>query len=138
MTQLLIFYIALATFAVALLFLIPSRAVTQPPEKMFVVWEIVFPGGSRHWGYLGGLALLAWAYFLLQDLLIFWKGSPYIMTMIALPNLELSYGIPVKGSYEAALRLVNPSWVWVYLAPAVLFVVNLLLVLRDKLFRKSL
>jgi hypothetical protein len=138
MTQLLIFYVMLAAFAIALLFLIPSREVTQPPEKMFVVWEIVFPGASPHWGYLGGLALVGWIYFVLQDCLIFWKGTAYIITMISTPNLEYAYGIPVKGSFEAALRLINPSWVWVYLAPAVLFAVNLLLVFRDKLFGKSL
>lgn len=129
--------VGLLAFSIAVAFILPSREVTQPPRKMQVVPEILFPGTSPAWGYLGGLALVGWIYFLLQNLLMFWKGSPYIITLIAMPDLERAYGIPVKGSFEAALRLVNPSWMWVYLAPALLFAVNLLLVFRDKIFRKE-
>jgi len=132
------FAIALVAFAIVLLFLIPSREVAQPPERMFVVWEIVFPGASPQWGHFGALALLAWAYFLIQDILILWKGTPYLISLIATPSLKHTYGIPVEGTSEAVLRLINPTWVWVYAAPAVLFVVNLLLVSRREPFRKSL
>jgi len=130
--------VGVLAFSIAVAFILPSREVAQPPWKFQVVPEILFPGTSPAWGYLGGLALVGWTYFLLQDFLMFWRGSPYIITVIAMPNLERAYGIPIEGSFEAALRLVNPTWVWMYLAPAVLFGVNLLLVFRDKLFRKSL
>ena len=36
-------------FALALVFFIPTREVTQPPEKQMVVWEILFPGLSPSW-----------------------------------------------------------------------------------------
>lgn len=129
--------VALLCFSIAAVFIFPSREVTQPPRKMQVVPEILFPGTSPAWGYFGGLALVAWIYFLLQDLLIYWKGSPYILTMIAVPNLTRVYGIPVEVTVQETWRLINPSWVWVYLAPAVLFAVNLVLVFRAKIFRKE-
>lgn len=99
------------------------------------MWETLFPGTSPVWSYFGGLALVGWTYFLVQDLLLFWKGSPYIGTFISTPNVNRAYGVP--GDFSDVLRLINPGWVWVYAAPAVLFVVNVILVFREKLFRKN-
>jgi len=127
----------LLAVAVAMVFLVPSREVTQPPGKAQVFWEILAPGASPVWGVFGGLVLVGWIYFLVQDLFLFWKGSPYIIRVIATPNVVSTYRIPIKDSAQLVLRLINPSWAWVYLAPAVLFALNLTLVFRDKLFRKS-
>lgn len=122
-------------FAIALLFVVPSRDVTQPPGKWLIIWEVLFPGTSPAWGPLMGFVLLAWGFLAIQDVFLFWLGSPYIIASIAIPNLQFSYGVPAE--WADILRLINPSWVWLYLAPAVLFAVNLVVVFRDKLFRKS-
>ncbi len=125
---------ALLAFALAVLFLFPSREVTQPPGKMQPIWEMLFPGTTPSWRIFGGLVLVAWSYFLLQDVLLFSKGSPYIIIRIAIPNVVTLYGVPATS--EDVLRLINPSWVGLYAAPAVLFTVNLVLVFRDRLFHK--
>lgn len=124
--------IVLLLYAVALLLLVPTREVTQPPGRLQTAWEVLFPGTSPAWHVFGGLALIAWSYFVLQDLLILRLGSPYIIAMIATPNLSKGYGIPAPDQWHDVLRLINPSWVWVYLAPAGLFGVNLFLVLRAR------
>ena len=116
--------------AVGLLFL-PRWPVTQTPPQPLSVMEALFPGVSPGWGFLGGLVLAAWGYLLLQALLMLWRGTPYILTSIALPSLSRPYGVPGTDS-AALLRMINPDWVWVYLAPALLLVVNLGLVLRAR------
>jgi len=131
-TLLLGLLVAAMIFAVALVFFIPTREVTQPPEKQIVVWEVLFPGTSPAWGFFGGLALVVWFYLFVQDLFLFWKGCPYLISLIATPNLSASYGLPGKVTMQDTFRLINPSWVWVYLAPAVLFLVNLFMVLRAR------
>ncbi len=105
--------------------------VTQPPGKRQVVWEILFPGTSLAWGYFGGLALAACCYLVLQDVAV-WHSTPYIITANGTPNLSAAYGVHGGGAMEDAFRLINPSWVWLYLAPAVLFLVNLVMVLRSR------
>lgn len=117
-------------FAIALLFVVPSRDVTQPPGKWLIIWEMLFPGTSPTWGPLMGFVLLAWGFLVIQDVFLFLKGSPYIIVLIAIPNLQSAYGVPFE--WADILRLVNPSWVWLYLAPAVLFAANLFLVLRGR------
>ncbi len=130
--------LALLVFAIALVLQSPSREVTQPPGKMQRVWELVAPGTSPAWGIIGSFALIAWMYLLVQDVLHLWKGSPYIVAAIAMPNITKAYGVPGPGmSFHQLMSLINPSWVWIYLAPAVLFAVNLAVVFRDKLFRRS-
>ncbi len=124
-------------FAIALLFLLPHQEVTQPPGKLQAIWEVLAPGAAPGWGYLGGLALVAWTYFVLQDLLLFWKGSPFIIAAIAMPNLSGAYGAPMGNQYTDLMQLINPSWIWVYLAPALLFAINLVLVFRGRLFARK-
>ncbi len=115
-------------FAAALFFL-SAWPVTRAPRRIDTVLEIIFPGISPRWSLLGGLALAGWCYFFLADALLVWKGTPYIFASIALPDLSRSYGL--LGHIDF-LGLINPSWVWVYLAPAVLFTVNLVLVLSAR------
>jgi len=125
--------VVLLLYAVTILFLFPAREVTQPPGKLQTLWEVLFPGTSPAWKMLGGLALVAWCYFLIQDLLILWIGSPYFIARIAFPNLNGAYGVPAPSDLRELCKLfLRPSWIWVYLAPAVLFVVNLFLVLRAR------
>ena len=124
--------VALLLYAAAILFFIPTREVTQPPGRFQMAWEMLFPGISPAWRMLGGLVLVAWCYFVLQDLLILKIGSPYVIATVALPNLKSAYGVPVPGGEAFSKALFRPSWVWMYLAPAILFVANLFLVLRAR------
>jgi len=124
-------------FSVALLFVLPQRDVTQPPGKWQFVWELLSPGTSRGWGVFGGFALVLWMYFLLQGYFLFELGTPYILGAVAIPNVAACYGVPTPAGMSDVFRELNPSWVWLYLAPAVLFLVNALLVFRDRLFRRS-
>ncbi len=122
---------AALAFVIAFLFLFPSPKVTVPPAKIHVVLEVLFPGTSPAWGLFGGLALAAWTYFLLADMLLFRIGTPYIVAAITLPNLGRSYGVP-GTDFRHFLGMINPNWFWVYAAPTVLFAMNLVLVLRAR------
>ena len=121
--------LAVLVYALALLFLLPSREVTQPPGRKLIVWETLFPGTSPQWSFLGALVLVAWAYFLVQVLLLQWTGTPRLVSFSATPSPR-AYGVP--GDSSDILRFINPSWVWVYLAPAALFAVNLVMVWRSR------
>jgi tetratricopeptide (TPR) repeat protein len=126
-TLLTVFFVAALALAVALLF-IPRGAVSQQPSRAFAILEALFPGVSPVWGPLGGLVLVTWTYLLFQGVLILKIGTPFILTSIAMPNLARPFGLP-PGDPSSLLSMLNPSWMWVYLAPALLFVVNLGLVL---------
>jgi hypothetical protein len=123
-------------FSIALFLVLPHRDVTQPAGKWQTLWELLAPGTSPRWGVLGGFVLVLWMYFLLQDYPFSAFGTPYILAAIAIPNLA-GYGVPTPHGMSDVFALINPSWVWIYLAPAVLFAVNLVVVFREKLFRKA-
>jgi hypothetical protein len=123
--------VAILLYALAVLFVFPTREVTQPPGRRQSVWEVLFPGTSASWHVLGGFVLLAWTYLVIQDLLLIFVGTPYMISGFSMPHLSKAYGVP-DAAAQNALRLINPSWVWVYLAPVVLFAVNLILVLRAR------
>jgi len=122
-------YILWAIFATALVltvwqFAFPRQTVQQPPGIGGKVLGILFPGTAREWGYAGGLVLVVWIFLLLQLILTKWVGSPYIMSDIAVPNLVKAYGI---GTSQAErVSLMNPGWTWLYLAPTVLGLLNLM------------
>jgi hypothetical protein len=125
--------VLVSVYALALLFLFPTREVTQPPGKSQKVWEVLLPGTAPVWNMIGGLVLIAWCYFVIQDFLIAQIGSPWIVSAAMMVNLLKAYAVPAPTDGRELLRLLlRPSWVWVDLAPAVLFVVNLFLVLRDR------
>jgi hypothetical protein len=128
--------VILFAFSIALLLVLPQRDVTQSSGKWQFVWELLAPGTSPRWGIMGGFALVLWIYFLVQDYLLFHLGTPYLLAAIAMPNVVSAYGVPGQGDTSEVFKIINPSWLWLYLAPAVLFVVNLVVVFRDKLFRK--
>lgn len=117
------------------LFLVPKREVTQAPGRWLWIGELLFPGASPTWHFLGGLTLVLWVYLLLQDVLLLEIGSPYILLSIATPNLERSYGVTTDP--QEVLRLFNPGWIWVYALPALLWVVNLVRVLRGRSLKGS-
>ncbi|MBI4474415.1 MAG: tetratricopeptide repeat protein [Acidobacteria bacterium] len=117
--------------AVAILVLVPYSEVTQPAGGKYWMLEIVFPGVCRAWRWGGGLVLLLWSYVVVQDGLLLWQGTPYLFTEAATPDLARSIGIPLDPSAVRALLFV-PGWLWVYAVPALLFAVNLFLVLRAR------
>ena len=107
-----------------LLFVFPCRPVQQAPGIVGKILGILFPGTSREWGYAGGLILVLWIFLLLQLIMTKWVGSPYILSYIATPNLVRAYG--AGTSTEQAISLINPGWIWLYLAPAVLALLNVI------------
>ena len=115
-------------FAILLVTVAPKREVTVPPGKREWIWSALVPGLGPHWGVLSCLVLLAWSYLLIQLVLFLKLGSPYVITLISIPNLARSYGVlsaPLMGG-------LNPGWFAIYAAPALLFAVNALLVLRNR------
>lgn len=125
-------YVIVEVVVIAVLFLIPSREVTQPPGKWQFLWEILVPGTSPAWTYFGGLVLAAWSYLVIQDIAVA-HSTPYVITAISTPNLHTGFGVPATATtLPEFFHMINPSWVWLYLAPAVLFAVNLFLVLRGR------
>ncbi len=130
--------VVIFAFSVALLLVLPQRDVTQPAGRWQFLWELLAPGTSPRWGALGGFVLLLWSYLVVEDYFLFELGTPCIFAAIAIPDLTSWYGAPAPHGTSDAFKIINPSWVWLYLAPAVLFTMNLVLVFRDKLFRKSL
>lgn len=71
---------------------------------------------------------MTWGYFILQSLFLFFRGTPHLLTSF-IPDPAAIYGVPVSLDLW---HLINPSWMWIYAAPALLFVVNLILVWRWK------
>jgi tetratricopeptide (TPR) repeat protein len=125
--------VAALLFALVLVFLIPSREVTQPAGRMHWIAETLFPGTSPWWHVFGGVALLTWVYLVVQLVAIVRIGTAYFVSGIAIPNLSRSYGVPEASMREIYRLVLNPPWEWIYLAPVVLFAVNLLIVLRGRL-----
>lgn len=120
-------------FSLAILFVVPRRDVTQPAGSKQWIWETLWPGTSPAWGWLAGLALLAWTYFLVQIALLYYYGTPRIISSILNPNIRGTFGVPVAEGLE----FLNPGWAWIYLPPALLFVGNLVLVWRARASRSS-
>jgi tetratricopeptide (TPR) repeat protein len=108
-----------------LLFIFPSLPVQQPAGMGGKILGIVFPGTAREWSYASGLALMAWIFLMLQLFMTKRFGSPYILTFIGTPNLVRAYG--AGTSPEQAISLINPGWGWLYLAPAMLALINLMI-----------
>ena len=129
------FMVLILLLAIAMVTLIPARDVTQPPGRRHIVLQILFPGTSPVWSWFGGLVLTAWSFLFIQDLLLFWMGSPRILTYISMPNILWTNGVPAEPN---AVRLtgvgglINPGWGLVAVAPALLFAVNLALVLWQR------
>jgi tetratricopeptide (TPR) repeat protein len=123
-------FLVAVLLAIALVLVIPSKEVTQPPGGWHWLWELLFPGTSAEWHLFGGLILVAWSYFLVQILVLLWVGTPYIFTWMMTPSLAKAYLLP--PGFSDPSRLINPSWIWVYVAPAVLFGANLALVRRSR------
>lgn len=121
--------LAVSVLAVALLFM-PRKAVTEAPPRGFVIPEVLFPGLTRAWGFLGGWALVAWSFFLLQGFLVVKIGTPYILTAIAQPNVTRIYNLPPGA--DVSSNLFNPPWTWTFFAPLALFVINFILVMMAR------
>ena len=125
--------VVILAFSIALVLVLPHREVTQPAGKWQFVWELLAPGTSPGWGVSGGIVLVLWMYFVVQACLIFFgPGTPYVLVWIPMPNIFRSYGVHVPGGNAGLLKIINPSWVWLYLAPVVLFLMNLVMVLRSR------
>jgi tetratricopeptide (TPR) repeat protein len=125
-------------FIAAVLLLLPGQEVTEPPGRRQYLWEIAFPGTAPAWRFAGAFVLVAWCYLLLQAALVGWSYvgfatrfyNPLSYIHAMMPNLPRAYAVPDAGM-EQVYRLLSPGWVWLYLAPALLFAANLALVLKS-------
>jgi hypothetical protein len=60
--------------------------VFPPPGRGQQVWEALFPGTSPAWHVFGGFVLIAWTYLVIQDLLLIFIGTPYLIAGKAIPS----------------------------------------------------
>jgi len=123
--------IAAMLFCAAVLLLLPGREVTEPPSRRQYLWEIAFPGSSPAWRWFGAVVLVVWFYLLLQTVLSFLAPNPLSFLQAAMPNLAKAYALPDYADWQLQ-RLLTPGWAWLYLAPALVFAANLVVVLRSR------
>jgi tetratricopeptide (TPR) repeat protein len=123
--------IAAMLFCAAVLLLLPGREVTEPPSRRQYLWEIAFPGSSPAWRWFGAVVLVVWFYLLLQTVLSFLAPNPLSFLQAAMPNLAKAYALPDYAEWQLQ-RLLSPGWVWLYLAPALVFAANAAVVLRSR------
>jgi tetratricopeptide (TPR) repeat protein len=119
----------LLTAVTIALVMLPYREVTQPAARGQTILEVLFPGTAPQWGVLGGVALCAGVFFLLQVVLYLEVGAVGLLTYIAMPNLAHAY---LVGSTAEVLRLTNPSVYWIFGAPATLWAMNAVWVLARR------
>jgi len=122
--------IAAMLFCAAVLLLLPGREVTEPPSRRQYLWEIAFPGSSPAWRWFGAVVLVVWFYLLLQTVLSFLAPNPLSFLQAAMPNLAKAYALPDYADWQLQ-RLLSPGWVWLYVAPALVFAANLVFVLKS-------
>jgi hypothetical protein len=122
-------YLLLLLASLALLVRRP-RTVSRPGGKISAVFEMLFPGTNPRWGLLGGLATLTWLYLVIQAVLIYMFNTPYVLEGIAFPNTVRVYGVPADGM--AMLVALGPSKLVAYGLPALLFLVNLGIVVGQR------
>jgi len=122
--------IATMLFAAAVLLLLPGREVTEPPGRRQYIWEIAFPGTSPAWRSFGAAVQVLWFYLLLQTVLSFLAFNPLSFLQGSMPNLAKAYALPDYADWQLQ-RLLSPGWVWLYVAPALVFAANLAFVLKS-------
>lgn len=126
--------LSVLVFVVTLLF-ISASAQTGGKPRIFITdsqsWETSGNAGGSGGTFAahssGGArpqTAEMWIFLMLQLIMTRWVGSPYILTYIGTPNIVRAYG--AGTSPEQAISLINPGWIWLYLAPAVLALFNLM------------
>jgi tetratricopeptide (TPR) repeat protein len=113
--------------ALAILWLVPHRDVTQPAGPRHWILEALFPGVATAWGFCGALVLAVWWFLILRCVLVVTTGVPLLWAMI--PDLV---GFGVTSDDREAFSLLRPEWWSLYLVPALLWAANLGLVLRRR------
>jgi tetratricopeptide (TPR) repeat protein len=117
-------------FSAAVLLLLPGQEVAEPPGRRQYLWEIAFPGTAPAWRFLGAAVQVLWFYLLIQMVLnLLPANNPLSFLQASMPGLR-AYAVPDAGP-EQVRRLLTPGWVWLYLAPVLVFTANLALVLKS-------
>jgi tetratricopeptide (TPR) repeat protein len=119
-------------FSTAVLLLLPGCEVSEPPGRRQYLWEVAFPGTSPAWRWLGAVVQVLWFYLLLQTVLSLFAFNPLSLLQAWMPNLCQAYALPDQAWWPQLRRLLRPGWVWLYLAPALVFVANAAVVLRSR------
>jgi hypothetical protein len=72
---------------------VPFREVTQPPGKFARVLELMLPGISPSWRWMGGAALLMSCVLAIALVLLVTYGSPYVLSRAAEFGLMRVFGL---------------------------------------------
>jgi len=130
----LVYPLAVATMLLLLgsvfLVFVPPAQVTEGADPAQHILEMALPGSSMRWSAPGGLALACWCLLLIQLLLYFSFGTPYLFCK-AFGTLSVQRAFLIDASERQVLAFLNPPWWLLYGGPVILFAVNLLL-LRPK------
>lgn len=119
----LVLSMGLLLFAVVLNLLPHRRAVKVPPTGNRWL-ELLFPGTSPRWSGIGPALLVAWCFLLLQMFARMIFGIPYFLTAEWTPFFGATWiGLPVAG-LPSPYSYLRPPAMWMYGAPAAMFVVN--------------
>ncbi len=107
----------------------PRQEVTEAASGWHWMVEGLLPGTSGRWRLFGGIVLWAWVYLIVRVVLTL--GGDYYYAFLASEGAGTnSWAVPLtEGEW---LELFNPSAAWIYGVPAILFIVNLILVLRSR------
>lgn len=122
-----IFLLAL-TFLV--LFMVPYREVAEAPPGWLRWLELILPGSSRTWGWLGGIALASWGSLWVALFLLANARTAMIFTTIATPNVSRAFYVTLSSTELATMQIGNATYLW--LVPATFFVINLWFFVRDR------
>jgi len=130
-------------FASTVLLIVPHFEVTQAPGAGFHTAQFLIPGIAASNPWIGTIVFSLWSYLLTSLLLLKTFGSPNVITLFGLPSLR---GFELIGLNDAMMEsaglvshhagdwntLMNPSWQMAYVAPAILFVVNVIYVWQKR------
>lgn len=126
-------FVPLVPIALAIVFLVPLRDVTQSPSRRHWIGEVLFPGASAVWSWAGTFVLAAWSYAVIQALLVAKFGTSYILLAMIHPNIARSFGVdPVIHGGTTLFRYFGPDLKWAYGPVIVIFLLNFVLVWRQK------
>jgi tetratricopeptide (TPR) repeat protein len=118
--------------AIAALFVVASREVTQGPPRGFFLAELALPGLAPSWSLAGGVALAAWLGYVYAAVTTLKFQTARVFLSALLPSTSKNFAISEKFSEEMIHRLLGPGWMWILPPLMAIFALNLFLVFRQR------
>ncbi len=119
------FGMAALLFAVVMLRM-RRHPATEVANRRYWIWELIFPGTASAWNVAGGMVLTAYVGCWLALLLAMLWHSPTIWTAGTVWMLDW-----YRGEGTTAVS-IGPGWHWFVATAGVLFVANVLLVIKTR------